>query len=387
MEFSPSRQTRVQPVLDGGMKRTGRILELDSLRGIAALGVVVWHYGAHFNSHPFGNLLLPFYASGFLLVDFFFVLSGYVIARSYWTPRRRYTFLENVRSRLARLYPLHFITLMATVALIGMLPMEGGENLLGSNNNLKHLLLNLLLINNIGLQDGWSFNTPAWSISTEFIINLSFMAFIAMGKRLFVLVIGMGLAVAVLMIANAEAPYIVDNKALGFIDVNLARCAVGFGCGVFSHVVLDRTNVRRYMDAHGIVSTILALLAIAGLIFLLMTAGAKPKIPIYLYSTMLSTLLILAAPSSKLLGQILNRAPLIYLGDISYSVYLTHFPLQLAFFSISLHGSGRFSFDSPVVFLTYLSCVLVLSSLTYRLVEVRMARLLNTIGSRRATAS
>ncbi|WP_152597960.1 acyltransferase family protein [Novilysobacter arseniciresistens] len=56
--------------------RKGRILELDAVRGIAALGVVVYHYGAHFGSRPFDALLYPFYNAGFLLVDFFFVVSG-----------------------------------------------------------------------------------------------------------------------------------------------------------------------------------------------------------------------------------------------------------------------------------------------------------------------
>ena len=141
-------------------------------------------------------------------------------------------------------------------------------------------------------------------------------------------------------------------------------------------------DIRRRLDAHGFVSTVLALLAIAGLTFFLMTAGAKPKIPVYLCSIALSTLLILTVPSSKLLGALLNRTPLVYLGDISYSVYLTHFPLQLVLFSISLNGGERFAFDSPVVFLAYVSSVLALSSLTYRFVEVRMGRYLNKIGNR-----
>lgn len=382
MESTPSIQARAQPSTDAGTPRTGRIHELDSLRGIAALGVVFWHYGAHFNSYPFRGLLLPFYTSGFLLVDFFFVLSGYVIARSYWTPRRQHALLDNIRARMARLYPLHLLTLVATVALIGLLPMTEGEELLGSNNDTRHFILNLFLINNIGLQDGWSFNTPAWSISTEFVINLAFMALIAMSRRTFMAAVGVAVALIVLIVANADAPYIVGSKALGFIDVNLARCALGFGCGVLVHILLGRTDIRRRLDAHGFVSTVLALLAIAGLTFFLMTAGAKPKIPVYLCSIALSTLLILTVPSSKLLGALLNRTPLVYLGDISYSVYLTHFPLQLVLFSISLNGGERFAFDSPVVFLAYVSSVLALSSLTYRFVEVRMGRYLNKIGNR-----
>ena len=68
-------QVMPQPIV----RSSGRIHELDALRGIAALGVVVWHYGAHFGAMPFKLALFPFYNAGFLFVDFFFVLSGYVI--------------------------------------------------------------------------------------------------------------------------------------------------------------------------------------------------------------------------------------------------------------------------------------------------------------------
>ena len=101
-----------------GSPTSGRILELDALRGIAALGVVFWHYGAHFHAYPLAGLLHPFYNAGFLLVDFFFVLSGYVIARAYWREPRQWNFYRNVWARVARLYPLHLLTLLATIMLV-----------------------------------------------------------------------------------------------------------------------------------------------------------------------------------------------------------------------------------------------------------------------------
>src|SRR2546425_4022874 len=87
-----------------------RITELDSLRGGAALAVVLWHYKAHFGAAPLYQVLAPFYLGGFLFVDFFFVLSGFVLAKTYWTESRRFLIFQNVAERIARLYPLHFVT-------------------------------------------------------------------------------------------------------------------------------------------------------------------------------------------------------------------------------------------------------------------------------------
>ena len=86
--------------LPGG--ETVRLHQLDSLRALAAIGVVVWHYSGHFDATPLPSLLAPFYRRGDLLVDFFFVLSGFVLARAYWNERRGANFAGNVRERLAR---------------------------------------------------------------------------------------------------------------------------------------------------------------------------------------------------------------------------------------------------------------------------------------------
>ena len=92
-------------------QKLGRIEAYDSLRGLAALGVVLWHYGAHFDAHPLSRIFSPFYHAGYLFVDFFFVLSGYVISRAYWTAQREGQLKDNIQSRLARFYPLHLFTL------------------------------------------------------------------------------------------------------------------------------------------------------------------------------------------------------------------------------------------------------------------------------------
>ena len=92
-----------------------RLFELDSLRGIAALGIALWHYGNHFHAVPCFNVFIPFYLGGFYFVDFFFLLSGFIIAYVYLNNSKKFSFSNLFIIRLIRLYPLHFITLIIVI--------------------------------------------------------------------------------------------------------------------------------------------------------------------------------------------------------------------------------------------------------------------------------
>lgn len=359
-------------------RTTGRIHELDALRGIAALGVVFWHYGAHFDAHPLWQLLQPFYNAGFLLVDFFFVLSGFVIARAYWNPKRQSHAWRNIWARIARLYPLHLLTLLVTVALVLTLPAGAQDvDFNQPNNNLKHLVLNLLLINQVGFQDGWSFNIPAWSISTEFVVNVAFLAFIATSVRVrwtCALVLGLGGA---LLFAVLQPPVIEGQTAFGFCDVNLLRCMLGFSAGVGVYLAMYRLELGRRLATATLLSDAIGLASMAGLTGLMVASGRHPPIRDYLLSIAFSIGCVVFIPSSRILRSVLCRRPLVVLGDISYSIYLVHYPLQLALYSLSQHGAARFDYQSPALMLAYAACVVAVAMFTHRHVELpAQARLL-----------
>ena len=118
---------------------------------------------------PLWPLLAPFYERGWIAVDLFFCLSGFVFHWRYETSiaTREVNAREFAVRRFARLWPLH----LATLALVGLGQaihrLQFGESFVSGNNDATHLLLNLLLVNAWGFEDGLSFNTPAWSISIE----------------------------------------------------------------------------------------------------------------------------------------------------------------------------------------------------------------------------
>lgn len=362
----------------------GRILELDALRGIAALGVVVWHYGVHFQARPLGILLLPFYNAGFLLVDFFFVLSGYVVARAYWNQERSTRLWRNAWARVARMYPLHLATLLATVILLGtMPPVENALGLEGQSNDVKHFVLNLLLLNQVGLQDGWSFNTPAWSISTEFVVNLLFLAFIATPPPARRAVMAAGVAVGIAYFATVRPPLVAGDTAFGFLDVNLLRCGLGFAAGVTAFLGLHRLGLDRLRAAWPAISGLVGLGGLVATVLLLLSSTRHPPVRDYLASIVFASACVAFVPGSTLLASVLRWRPLVFLGEISYSTYLVHYPLQLALVSLAGHAAVEMDYASPLVMAGYLACVIGVATFSYHFVEIPWQARFLSVASRR----
>lgn len=366
----------LQEDLSSNHSRKGRILELDALRGIAALGVVVYHYGAHFGSRPFDAILYPFYNAGFLLVDFFFVLSGYVLARAYWKESRQDRIAHNVWARVARLYPLHLLTLLATIVLLKGIDPESsraGYFLLDNNDN-KHFLLNLLMLNQSGLQEGWSFNTPSWSISTEFIVNVAFLLFIGVGARGRV-VVGVCSAVAVATAYYTAGPRLIQGDlVLGLVDTNLARCILGFGIGVSLYLGLDRLSLAHWLAARRFRTTTLGAGFIGALVIIMIASERQPPAWHYLVSIFIAAGCVCFVPYSPIFRSTLTVKPFVYLGDISYSVYLIHYPVQIALYSITTRYLDDSMLLSSITFLAYVAVVLGASALTHRYLELPAQR-------------
>ena len=166
-----------------------RYFGIEFLRLLTSLSVLLYHYRHFFgpyNSYssnnffddktelPFFSLLENFYINGFYGVHVFYTISGFVFAHVYLSIDRKITSKEFFLNRFARLYPLHFATLII-VALLQIL------HLLSSNsfqiimvNDVYHFILNLFFISSWGFEKGHSFNGPIWSFSIEVAIYFAF---------------------------------------------------------------------------------------------------------------------------------------------------------------------------------------------------------------------
>jgi|TARA_B100000780_G_scaffold230654_1_gene170404 peptidoglycan/LPS O-acetylase OafA/YrhL len=155
-----------------------RFYLLDFYRAIAAFAVVLFHYRLFYSlgnnleelekKEPLYNIFFFAYNDGWLAVQFFFVLSGFIFFNLYLKKinNRQINFKKFFILRFSRLYPLHILTLIL-VFFISFLFIE--NNFL-NNIDLKHFFLNIFLIQNWGFEDGYSFNNPAWSISVEILM-------------------------------------------------------------------------------------------------------------------------------------------------------------------------------------------------------------------------
>src|SRR5437773_4913574 len=211
-----------------------RFVVLDSWRGIAACLVALFHLDAY--SHLYD---VPFLRNSWLFVDFFFVLSGFVIAANYKQRLLegfgvgRFLFL-----RLGRLYPLHFAMLALFVGcellkVLGktLVPAFASINPIAPFSTPQDapdtILANLLLIHSLHLYDFLTWNVPSWSISTEFYTYVIFaVCLIALRKHarvaLLVALIGGPVMIATLSDRNMNTQY----------DWGIVRCVYGFAVGV-----------------------------------------------------------------------------------------------------------------------------------------------------------
>jgi len=172
-----------------------------SLRGWAALMVVFVHFRSFFHASIDPDEITFFLYKGYLWVDFFFILSGFVMAYVYDIEHpKRYSARDAMHyliARIARIYPLHFMTLLATFLFFMLMALInwglGGEDCCVFDESLRtaeSLVANLFLIHAWGMFDWVTWNLPSWSLSAELFCYLIFAALLTINgaKRKLVLV-------------------------------------------------------------------------------------------------------------------------------------------------------------------------------------------------------
>ncbi len=359
-----------------------RLHSLDALRGIAALSVVIWHWQHFFaisgrfqpgwqrTSEPLYWLLKPLYDRGWEAVDLFFSLSGFIFFWLYAEALRegrmgagRFALL-----RFSRLYPLHLATLLLAAALQAVFFRATGTFFIYGVNDWQHF------VSGLAMAQQWlppnldqSFNGPAWSVSTEVLLYGVFFAFCRMGLK---------------------SPWWSAIVALGAIlllpwNEFIARGLMGFFVGGLAFHAVEAIKIRA--EAKTIARTI-ALLTI--LVWLAAIAdfyvgasvdgflAAHAMLPgfgdrqsyyffVCVFIFVVSPLTIVAlALHEQVLGGRYTRVS--FLGDISYSTYMLHFPMQLALVILALRlGWGPAMFQTPLALGLFYAALIGLGMLSY----------------------
>lgn len=360
-----------------------KLLPLESLRGIAATSMIFFHLnlGSNFNN--------KFTENAWLMVDFFFVLSGFVISLNYKNKIHSINDLLNFqKKRFFRLYPLHVIMLIVFV-LIEFLRyfVEVQYGLIANRpafvaSDFPAFVANLFLLQTWLIPE-LSFNVVSWSISVEFYTYAIFgilMIFPRLAKDFYI-------AVCFLIIFVSGMLLHINSFGTDTIT-GPARCLYSFFLGTFVHQLYQ---ANRLNFGH----SIFAIIGLTLSIIVVMEFGeseANPMLLIVPWVFAISILILVCTSPTTLIYRMLSNHFLVYLGTISYSIYMIH-----TLFTWITYQMLRFVFDAPTQFhkgvtTVYLNnpfladiivCSVVIiviycSALTHRYVELPSKSLLKT---------
>jgi peptidoglycan/LPS O-acetylase OafA/YrhL len=302
---------------------------IDTLTGLRAFAAL-WVFSRHFfvgsaYDVGFGTRIDMGVASYIAIlggwgVDVFFVLSGFVMMHVYETRfsggLRRSAIARFYALRLGRIYPLHvaILAVMAAGYALDVLPWDG-KKFEGAG-----LLVNLLLVHCWGFYDALVWNRPSWSISAEWFVYLLFPFFVAvLGsiRKVWQLL----LAIGVLFVLYYEARWEIGGFVRGNLGPgSLLRVTFGFLTGFFLYGLYKRRFLRR-LDWDAI-----CLVAMVAYVALMISSFGSTGFSM-LFHLAICVVVFSIACSNRYAARIFDNRVSIYLGEISYSIYMVHFPL------------------------------------------------------------
>ncbi len=347
---------------------------LTGIRGFAALAVLFYHIRPAMAGFLPGDVIAVL-AQGYLAVDLFFVLSGFVLWWNYgaqFAEQGTRAAAPFIVRRFARIFPLH-LAILAAMLLFALLLLVTGRDP-GGRYDFAALPAHLLLVQNWGIGDGLIWNNPAWSISTEWAAYLllaltgGWLARLAPGRWSFpLLIVALGLALGAWFAATGRA-----SIGLNISQTGLIRCLVEFAMGIF---LCQWWSAERQRPERRIVipATALCLALVAAL--LIATGQPQPAaVPLAMVAIVIAALEASLAPRPFLSGRVAQ-----WLGDISYAVYLSHFFLWILFKLIFVSDPARVG---PLPILAFVALTLLIAHLLHMHLEVPARRVVQRGGDR-----
>lgn len=360
---------------------------LDGCRGLCAAMVAIFHFNAY--SH---FRLLGVVENAYLFVDFFFVLSGFVIAANYARDLREgFGVGRFMLLRLGRLYPLHVAMLLALVVLECLpLLLRGlaGHDVAPfstADRGLGSLVANLFMVQGLGVEGSLTWNFPSWSISAELATYLLFalVATALPAGRLIRLLVLLAFACPLLLgwisPRNMDATY----------DFGVVRAIGGFSAGVLGYALYSGLDLQ---DRVAQLSRPLWTLIEGATVFLIVafvSVAGITKLSLVGSLIFLVGVLVFSVEGGAVSAGLRSR-PALRVGVLSYSIYMVHVPV-LHVIMMTVHTIerrtgidvmtrgfrdghpamfvGRERWQGDLLTLGMLGIVLVVSSITYALVE------------------
>lgn len=329
---------------------------LTTLRFLAAAWVVLYTAWPHLNV-GFTPVAV---SKGYLGVEVFFVLSGFILSHVYLEAagEKRYSHRRFLWARIARVYPLHLVTL-AGMAVLGIGAVFAGLSVSDSLTDWRALPAHLTMTHAWGLAPSSAFNHPSWSISAEWFAYLTFPAFAFVAWRLrtrpvLATVLAAAVALGIYAAFQPLAGFSLTEATFRWGALRIVPCFL-LGCALY--LIYRRAPIP-----------------FAGPVALLSGAGVIVSASLGLWdpiTVLFAGGLILAfgSLSNAAAGPLASRAG-VYLGEISYSIYMVCAPVLLVMTNVAgrLTGADDKRFHI-IVWLGIVAAIPAVAMLTYHLVE------------------
>ncbi len=382
-----------------------RFFELDILRGVAAYMVVIFHYkhflfndinGGSFDyDHlPFHTILEPVYVYGQFFVELFFSISGYVFFWLYAEAlsERRLGLRSFFIARFARLYPLYFLTFIAVALFQWIFHTLYGSTYIYHHNSPGNFALNLFMVHQWIPHAEQTFNGPSWSISVEVFLYALFFAISYARLNTPLMLAAVVAAGLVFKYAEADAAADFSRGVPSFFFGGLAFYVVQF---------LKRPDYATWMKRLDValkwglpVLWLIAYVRAQPLLWdpialaLHLHAPVRPLDTLttegFVYILFPLTLMALGLRQGRWRNPLLSKERLhsvAWVGDISYSLYLIHFPLQISVMILMAHfpWTTRVAlFSSPLMLFAFLAVGTILARVSFTYFEMPMRRHIRT---------
>lgn len=344
---------------------------LTSLRFFAALWVVMFSAWPHL---AVGFTPVAF-TKGYLGVELFFVLSGFILSHVYLEAagEKRFSYRGFLWARVARVYPLHLATLFGVMGL-GLAAVAAGMSIDANVLSWDTLPAHLAMVHAWGVTSQASWNHPSWSISAEWFAYLTFplYAFLAWRMRerpLVATALAAGFALVLYAAFERVAGFSLTEATFHWGALRIAPCFL-LGCALYL------AHRRFTLPRPGLIAAACALLMLAA-------ASLNLWDPVVV---LLAGGLILA------LGDLPNRGwmssrPAVWFGEISYAVYMVCAPWLLLSVNVAARLTGaEDKLLHPVVWLAVVLGIIPAAALAHHLIERPARNALRRLGRRRDVA-
>lgn len=350
---------------------------LTTLRFLAALWVVLFTAWPHLDI----GFVPVAVTKGYLGVEVFFVLSGFILSHVYLEAAGQgraagFSYRGFLWARVARVYPLHLVTLAGMIAL-GVGATVAGLAVSESLLDWRSLPSHLTLTHAWGLASSAAFNHPSWSISAEWFAYLSFPAFAFVAWRMrerpvLATALAAGGALALYAVFEPVAGYSLTEATFRWGALRIVPC---FALGCALYLIHRRAPAR-----HG---GVIALACGAGLLICASLGLWDPLVVLFAGGLILG----LGGLQNERAGVFASKTG-VYLGEISYSIYMVCAPVLLLGVNVAARLTGAEDKKLHIlVWLAVLMAIPVAAALTYHLVERPARKALRSLAASKGPAS